>query len=118
MNKATITDSVGRTYQLVNGTAYNMATPQKVVDILEQSRQHRTRLILDYGDANTGQSWGEVNDIRGHIGRSTGNVKIPLLIKTARSMGGGGVLDHCIVKITASKGGAVLYEHPTYKVAK
>lgn len=102
-------------YKEINGTSYHAETPQQVCDILEYSRKYKQRLILDYGDIKTGQSWGEVFDIRGYIGRSTGNIKIPLLIKTSRSFGGGSVLDNCLVKIQDSKTKRILYVHPNYK---
>lgn len=104
-------------YKIVNGTFYKKDTPDEVIDILEDSRINKTRLIFDFGDIKTGQSWGEVDDIAGHVGRSTGNIKIPLLIKTSRSFGGGALLDNCIVKISLSKGKKVLYQHKNYKSA-
>lgn len=91
--------------------------PDEVVKILEQSRTQKIRLVLDFGDVKTGKSWGEVHNIKGYVGRSTGPIKVPILIYNARSLGGDAILDDCIVKITASKGGAVLYKHPKYDVA-
>lgn len=101
-----------------NGTAYNSKTAPEVMDILDRYLQNRKRLILDYGNTETGKSWEEVFDIRGTVGRSTGTIKIPLLIKTSRSYGGGGILDHCIVKIIDSETKAVLYQHPKYNTVK
>ena len=101
-------------YNVVNGTSYDARTPNEIISVLEQARLTRTRLLFDWGDQNSGKSWGEVYDIRGYVGRSTGSVKIPLLIKTSRSLGGGAILDHCIVKISESKGGKVLYKHANY----
>ena len=102
-------------YNVVNGTSYDNRTPMEIILILENARKTRTRLLFDWGDQNSGKSWGEVNDLRGYIGRSTGPVKIPLLIKTSRSLGGGAILDHCIVKISESKGGRVLWKHKNYQ---
>lgn len=39
----------------------------------------------------------------GTVGRSTGKVKIPLLVHNSRSMGGGGILTHCIIGIRLSR---------------
>lgn len=97
---------------------YNKETTQEIIDIIDRLFINRTRVILDYGDTKTGKSWGESFDIKGRIGRSTGTEKIPLLVFNARSMGGGGLLSHCIVKITESKGGKVLYRHPNYQPFK
>lgn len=86
-------------YKVINETCYHIETPSLVVDILEASRQNKTRLKLYYGDTKTGVLWGDVVTCR--VGRSTGRIKIPLAIKQSRSMGGEGLLDHCIVKITS-----------------
>jgi hypothetical protein len=115
MKKQILITSEGKKYQLVNDTAYSMDTPEKVIEILEWSRDSETRLILDYGDTKTGKSWHETNDIIGHVGRSTGSIKIPLLIQTARSMGGGGILDGCILRIRDAKTKNVLYKAPNYQ---
>lgn len=96
-------------YQIVNGTAYNKETPQKLINVLESIRLNKTRVVLDYGDIKSGKSWGEVNDIKGCIGRSNGTIKIPLLIYNKRSIGGCGILDHCILSVKESRGGKVLY---------
>ena len=99
-------------YQIINGTAYHEETCQEVINILERARNNKSRIRVFYGDSTTGRDWHEENDIIGTIGRSTGNIKIPLLIKSSSSYGGGGVLDHCIVKITIDK--MVVYEHNDY----
>jgi len=78
-------------------TAYHRSTPDAIVRILEGIRSRRTRVKIHYGDRKTGRSWGDVEV--GRIGRSTGRIKIPLVVASARSMGGGALLDHCIVKI-------------------
>lgn len=111
---ATINGKI-KEYQLVNNTAYHIDTPMEVIRILEYYRQDRTeRLHLCYGDTETGRDWNEIYDVDGYIGRSTGRIKIPLLVHNSRSMGGGAILDHCIVKIQTARGKITLYEHPTY----
>ena len=52
--------------------------------------------------------------VNGFIGRSTGSIKVPLLIHNRRSVGGPSLLDHCIVRVRESAGGRVLYQHPQY----
>jgi hypothetical protein len=102
------------TYKIVNGTAYKIDTPEKVVSILENARNNRTRIRVFYGDSETGKDWMEEHDVIGYIGRSTGRIKIPLLIPNGRSSGGGGILDDCIVKITQNK--EVVYQHYNYNI--
>jgi hypothetical protein len=71
-----------------------------------------------FGDTKDGRDWGEVHDTKGYIGRSTGSIKIPLLLNTVSSSGGGGLLDHCIVKIERKNRGekcyTEVYRHPQY----
>lgn len=98
-----------KTYQVVNGTSYDSRTPQEVIDILEDSRRTKKRLVFTYGDRDTGAIWESATPDRGHIGRSTGNVQIPLLIRTSRSLGGEALLDDRIVEIRESAGGMLLY---------
>lgn len=95
------------------GTCYRDDTPDSMAELLEGLRVGRGRYKFWYGDVKTGRAWGDVE--AGRIGRSTGSIKIPLVIKTARSMGGGALLSSCIVKITESRGGREVYKHPHYK---
>jgi len=101
-------------YKVVNGTSYDLRTPNEIVRVLEQARRNRTRLHISFGDAAKGRDWLEENDINGYIGRSMGPIKVPLLIANRRSLGGGAILDHCIVRIRLSAGGQVLYQHHSY----
>ena len=57
----------------------------------------RVRLFL--GDPETGRDWGEENDVTGYVGRSTGPSKVPLLLATRRSMGGGAILVDCVLRM-------------------
>jgi hypothetical protein len=41
----------------------------------------------------------EENDVTGTLGRSTGTNKVPLLLHNSRSMGGGALMDHRIVRL-------------------
>ncbi len=99
-------------YQVINGTAYRVSTPSEVVNILESAKANRQRIRVFYGDTETGRDWMEEYDVIGCIGRSTGRIKIPLLLKSTKSDGGGALLDDCIVKITIDK--RVVYQHPKY----
>lgn len=101
-------------YNVVNGTSYHVETPVAVIEVLERARHNRTRLHVSYGDRTSGLDWLEEFDTHGYIGRSMGPVKVPLLIANRRSLGGGAILDHCIVRIRSSAGGRVLYQHSTY----
>lgn len=95
-------------------THFSQLTNPAVCKILENYRQSRARLRLFFGDAATGRDWMEENDTIGTVGRSTGSQPIPLLIKSTGSLGGGAILDHCIVKIMDVKTKTTLYQHPQY----
>ncbi len=95
------------------GTWFSPKTPEKVCRILERARRDDRLLRLFYGDSLTGRDWLEENDVVGRIGRSTGQLKIPLLIAEGE-FGGPGLLDAHIVRILDADTGKELYRHPSY----
>lgn len=103
----------GRDYLVVNGTWYNPSTPPEVIKVLENARVFRRLLWVDYGDPQTGRSWNEENDVRGRVSRSSGPVKIPLLVADGDD-GAPAMLEHCIVNIMSAESGRILYRHPTF----
>jgi len=103
-----------KTYKHINGTSYHNETPDEVILVLESARQNRTRLHISLGDTASGRDWLEEFETHGYVGRSMGPVKVPLLVANTRSLGGGSILAHCIVRIRTSAGGRVLWQHPDY----
>jgi hypothetical protein len=97
-----------------DGTHYSAEYPDKLIDNLQQYRENGTRLRFESGDMKTGQSWGDRES--GRIGRSTGTIKIPLVVHNERSMGGGAL--GSIVKVTEAKGGREVWTHSAYKEPK
>jgi hypothetical protein len=73
-------------------------------------RDVRVRLFL--GDPTTGRDWGEENDVTGYVGRSTGPTKVPLLLATRRSMGGGAILVENVLRMLVDE--RETYRHPLY----
>jgi len=87
----------------------------RVISILEAARTARRsgdgyRLRIYYGDPSTGRSWGDGE--AGYIGRSTGSVKIPLILANSKSSGGAAILVENIIKVEYAnkKLGGVLYD--------
>ncbi len=103
-----------KTYKHINGTSFDERTPDEVIRVLESARQNRTRLHISLGDTASGRDWLEEFETHGYVGRSMGPVKVPLLVANTRSLGGGSILAHCIVRIRTSAGGRVLWQHPDY----
>jgi hypothetical protein len=122
MQRVSQTLSNGNTihYKIVDGTAYHEETPDQVVRLLESALKsfRGTRLRFCFGDTKTGRDWEEKYDVCGYIGRSSGDIKIPLLINQSASTGGGAILDHCIVRIESKgqndKSYTEVYRHPKY----
>lgn len=107
-------DSSNRAYAVYKDTWYHWQTPEPVIRILAAaiSARKEYRLEISLGDQETGLAWGDVNS--GYIGRSTGSVKIPLLVHNRRCFGGGALLDNRIIRIREARGKRILYQHPNY----
>lgn len=104
----------GRLYKVRSGTFYDGRTSDDVIRILERCRRNETLVRIDFGDTETGHSWSEEFDVVGHIGRSMGPMKVPLLVGPDEH-GGPHMLDHCIVAITYVESGHTAYRHATYR---
>lgn len=103
------------TYKVSNGTWYDVETPNELIRVLDQAERSQTRCRFFLGDQETGYDWCEEHDTMGTIGRSMGEIKIPLLIASSRSYGGGALLTSSIVKVVTSSGGILLWKHPKYQ---
>ena len=99
-----------------SGTYYSNETPDGAIRVLESLRGTHQRVKIYLGDRETGRDWMEESDKAGKIGRSSGPIKVPILLTTINSHGGGAILDDCIVKIVTSPAASarVLYQHPSY----
>ena len=91
-------------------------TCSKVKTALVDCYHSKSRIRIWYGNTETGVSWLEEYDTIGTIGCSGGQVKIPLLLKNARSSGGGGILCHCIIRIDIISSRRTIYKHPLFYV--
>jgi len=95
---------------------FNENTCDRVKTALTECYNNQCRVRIWYGDIDTGVSWLDEYDVVGTIGRSSGQAKIPLLIKNSRSMGGCGILCHCIIRIDVISSRRTIYEHPLFYV--
>lgn len=106
--------SQSQTYVVTGGTSYHQETSGAVRMELEWARTNKKLIRIWYGDTDTGRAWMEEHDVLGYVGRSTGPIKIPLLLAKRTSDGGGAILDHCIVRIDDVNGERTMYKHPRY----
>lgn len=78
---------------------YTHTVNDKLIKVLLNCIKSKERVRVWYGDTKTGRSWNEEYDVTGRIGRSTGDIKIPLLIYNSASWGGGALLTDALIRI-------------------
>lgn len=66
------------------------------------------------GHTATGRCWLDEHDVVGRIGRSTGMMKVPLLIE-AGADGGVAILTSCLLRRIDWESGRDLSRHPAYR---
>lgn len=99
-----------------NGTYFlyfKEETLSEVCEVITQCYDAHIRVIIEYGSKLDGKFWGDKEV--GYIGRTTGSLPIPITLYNTRSRGGPTILDHCILRITTTKGKKILYQHPSVK---
>jgi len=108
-------------YNLINGTTYRSDTAPEVIRILEdlrsdeqavseRLRKKARRVIVEYGDPETGFLWGD--KLSGYIDRSRGPaVKVPLIFYSSRSLVGENLHTENILRIVTAIGKKTLYVH-------
>lgn len=85
-----------------------------MMGILERLYNSGQRVILHYGDTETGRDYDEVHDIEGYVRKSTGTKPIYILVNNHRAFGGGAILVDSIVKIETSRGRVELFKNSKY----
>jgi hypothetical protein len=107
MNIETISAIDGKTYKFFNGTNYHVDTPDSLINVLDSMRLNHTRIVMEQGDKATRTDWGDSQE--GYIGRSGGKIKIPIVLFSARSIGGPAILEQCIIRVKTTKGKRLLW---------
>ena len=72
---------------------------ERLMDVLSNARKYGYRVRIWYGDRQTGRSWNEEYDVTGRVGRTSGEIGIPILVHNKRSWGGGAILVGSIIRI-------------------
>lgn len=104
-------------YTIHEGTHYDARTPLEVAKVLSRLMSSSARIRIWLGDPETGKAWDEESDVVGYVGRSTGSIKIPLLVHSERSSGGPAMLDNAIIRIDTTTG-HTLYQHPKFHTSE
>jgi hypothetical protein len=111
--KIEIKSSHGKDYKVTEtGTFYSTETPDALIEVLEHIRTNRLRCKFYYGDIETGRDYAEESDKIGTIGRSTGEIKIPLFIATPRSRGGSALFENIVMIKDINR--RIIYKNPKY----
>ncbi len=89
----------GNAYKVLNGTFYNIDTPDNLVQILEVARENndKAKLRIYYGNPLDKTYWGEV--VTCCIGRTDSGINIPLVLINKRYKYGVPLMDSCIMKM-------------------
>ena len=95
-------------------TYFDPGTDPQAAAVLESRRQTGDKVRLVMGNTVTGEPWLDEFDVVGKIGRSSGSLKVPLLIEDGKS-GGGAILTAYVLTMIDWKSGRTLYRHPTYR---
>lgn len=95
-------------------TYFDPGTAAELAQTLESCRKSGNKVRLVLGDTTTGESWLDEYDVVGTIGRSTGLLKVPLLIEDGED-GGGAILTAFVLCIIDWRTGRTRYRHPAYQ---
>lgn len=120
--------SVTRTY---HPEWYGPNVPRQLIDFFEEQYRRRQEALqrdcgalgralaiqghryrLHYGNPTTGRAWGDADE--GYLSMSTGIAARFITLRNSASTGGPAVLMDNIIKVEMTKGGVVIYRHPTY----
>ena len=101
---------------LTRTTWFDPGTDPKAAKVLETCRSCERKIRLILGDTSTGEPWLNEHGVVGRIGRSTGILKVPLLIEPG-AHSGGAILCACILALIDWESGEALYRLPAYREA-
>jgi hypothetical protein len=91
---------------------------EALMSLIIRAWKYKFRIRVFYGDIHTGRSWNEEYDVMGMIGRTTGDIKIPILIHNRRSWGGGALLLSSVIRIDDIEDKRTLWKLPNFHVEK
>lgn len=89
---------------------------ERIAKALKYCYEGGERCRIWYGNRETGESWTEEFDVTGYVKRSSGCLKVPLLVYKSTSYGGIEIPTSAIVRIDSIKTKTVLYMHTNFHV--
>ena len=128
------TGSDGKEYKVCNGTFYSAEALDGVILALEYARVNRIRIRVFYAYKTAGEKengvkdsefdvleiWNEEFNCVGRLGRSNGNIKIPILLPSSSSCFGSPILDSRTVLVKTTEGNVLFsadgLKFPEWKV--
>lgn len=93
---------------------FEPGTSEDAARALDESYRAKRKVRLVMGDTATGEPWLDEYDAVGTIRRSTGTLKVPLLIEEGES-GGSAILTANLLHIIEWKTGKTLFRHAAYR---
>lgn len=101
----------------VNDTWYSHGIDQKLIQVFERLRASGEEVRVWQGHVTTGRAWIELDhaDCIGRISRSSGSMKIPLLIGRD-GYDKGTLFDHSCLRIVRINDAKELWRHPLFHV--
>ena len=97
-----------------HSTYFDPGTDPRLARVLETCRRDGSKVRLVLGDTGTGASWLDEFDVVGTVGRSTGLLKVPLLVEPGQA-GGTAILCAHVLALMAWDTGLPLYRHPRWQ---
>ncbi|MDR2990737.1 MAG: hypothetical protein LBU72_02160 [Burkholderiaceae bacterium] len=95
-------------------TYFDPGTDPKAARGLKRCRKTGAKVRLILGDPATGETWLDACDVVGRVGRSGGQLKVPLLVEPGDD-GGGAILTACLLAVIAWESRKYLFRHPNFR---
>jgi len=99
-------------------TFFDADTPLKVQQVLENARKRKIRCRIWLGDNATGLAWLEEHEVVGHIGRSQGPLRVPLMITREREISGGTISTASVIRVDFQGTVRPAYQHEQFHLPK
>ena len=89
---------------------------EALMSLIVRAWKYRFRIRVFYGDIHTGRSWNEEYDVMGMIGKTCGDIGIPILLRRKDSKYGGALLVSSIIRIDDIEDKRTLWKLPNFHV--